>query len=121
MPVSIVTAQSFLVAAKKLLKKYASLKSDLATLEAQLLAKPDFGTTLGQNVYKVRLAIRSKGRGKSGGARVITHLETELLTDEVTQTVSLLYIYDKADTASISQRELEDLIRSLSPKSWPLP
>ena len=67
------------------------------------------------------MAIRSKGRGKSGGARVITHLETVLLTDEVTQTVSLLYIYDKADTASISQRELEDLIRSLSPKSRPLP
>ena len=52
---------------------------------------------------------------------MITHLETVLLTDEVTQTVSLLYIYDKADTASISQRELEDLIRSLSPKSRPLP
>ena len=113
MPVNIVTAPSFLVAAKKLLKKYPSLKAGLATLEAQLLAKPDSGIPLGQNAYKVRLAIRSKGRGKSGGARVITHLETVLITDEATQTVSLLYIYDKADTASISQHELEDLIRNL--------
>ena len=78
-----------------------------------MLTKPDVGTPLGQNAYKIRLAIRSKGRGKSGGARVITHLETVLLTDETTQTVSLLYIYDKADTTSISQRELEDLIRNL--------
>jgi hypothetical protein len=113
MPVNIVTAQSFLIAAKKLLKKYPSLKADLATLEAQLLAKPDSGTPLGQNAYKIRLAIQSKGRGKSGGARIITHLETLVLRDETDQTVSLLYIYDKADTASISQRELEDLIRNL--------
>ena len=113
MPVSVVTAPSFLLAARKLLKKYPSLKSDLALPETQLLAKPDAGTPLGQNAYKIRLAIRSKGRGKSGGARVITHLETVLLTDETTQTVSLLYIYDKADTASITQRELKDLIRNL--------
>jgi hypothetical protein len=113
MPISIVTARSFLAAAKKLLKKYPSLKADLAALETQLLAKPDLGTPLGQNTYKVRLAIRSKAQGKSGGARVITHLETVLLTDEAHQTVSLLYIYDKADTASISQRELEALVRNL--------
>lgn len=113
MPVKVVIAQSFLIAAKKLLKKYPSLKADLATLEAMLLAKPDSGTPLGQQAFKVRLAIRSKGRGKSGGARVITHLETVLVMDEELQTVSLLYIYDKSDTASISQRELEDLIRNL--------
>lgn len=113
MSVNVVTTQSFLIAAKKLLKKYPSLKTDLAVLETQLLAKPDTGMPLGQNAYKIRLAIRSKGRGKSGGARVITHLETVLLIDETAQTVSLLYIYDKADTASISQRELEDLIRNL--------
>jgi hypothetical protein len=47
MPVNIVTAPSFLVAAKKLLKKYPSLKADLATLEAQLLAKLDSGTPPG--------------------------------------------------------------------------
>lgn len=78
-----------------------------------LLAKPDLGTPLGQQAFKVRLAIRSKGRGKSGGARVITHLETVLMMDEELQTVSLFYIYDKSDTASISQRDLEDLIRNL--------
>lgn len=113
MPVKIVTAPSFLTAAKKLIKKYKSLKIELATLEQQLLAKPDSGTPLGQNAYKIRLAIRSKPQGKSGGARVITFLETVVLADEETQTVNLIYIYDKADTATISQKELSALIKNL--------
>ncbi|GAB3634673.1 hypothetical protein GCM10027422_02630 [Hymenobacter arcticus] len=113
MPVSIVTAPSFLTAAKKLLKTYNSLKTELAKLEQDLLAKPDLGTPLDQNAYKIRLAIRSKQQGKSGGARIITFLETVVLADEETQTVNLIYIYDKADTATISQKELSALIRHL--------
>ncbi len=113
MPVSVVTAPSFLVAAKRLLKKYKSLKTELAALETQLLARPDFGTPLGHNAYKIRLAIRSKKQGKSGGARVITFLETVVIADETTQSVSLVYIYDKADTATISTKELMALISQL--------
>ena len=33
---------------------------------------PFQGTSLGKGVRKVRMAIASKGKGKSGGARVIT-------------------------------------------------
>ena len=98
MPVSVVTAPSFLAAAKRLLKKYKSLKTELSALETQLLTKPDLGIPLGQNAYKIRVAIRSKKQGKSGGARVITFLETILLTDEELQTGNLIYIYDKADS-----------------------
>lgn len=112
-PVSVVTAPSFLVAAKKLLKKYKSLRVELAALEKLLLAKPDLGTSLGNNAYKIRLAIRSKQQGKSGGARVITYLETVVVADSATQTVNLIYIYDKADTATISQKELAALMRQL--------
>ena len=57
---------------KKLAKKYPSLKSDLQSLIEILAENPATGTNLGHNLYKIRLAISSKGKGKSGGARVIT-------------------------------------------------
>lgn len=55
-----------------LTKKYRSLKSELENLGKELSENPTSGTPLGNDVYKVRLAISSKGKGKSGGARVIT-------------------------------------------------
>ncbi len=78
------------------------------------------GTSLGHNVYKIRLRISSKGKGKSGGARVISLVETTLIgeiqvTEEET-TVNLIIIYDKADTATISEKELKELIRTFYPQ-----
>lgn len=60
---------------KKLLKKYPSLKSDLARLAADLSLNPKTGTQLSAHVYKIRLAIKSKGKGKSGGARVSSYVD----------------------------------------------
>ncbi|MES2810215.1 MAG: hypothetical protein V4619_16400 [Bacteroidota bacterium] len=103
--------------AKPLLKKYKSLGNDLAALEQQLLANPQLGTPLGSNAFKIRLKISSKGKGKSGGARVITHLETdlianvELIDEEIT--VNLISIYDKSETEAISDKELKRLIASI--------
>jgi mRNA-degrading endonuclease RelE of RelBE toxin-antitoxin system len=57
--------------AKPLLKKYASLRSELATLGEELSENPEKGTPLGNNLFKIRIAIASKGKGKRGGARVI--------------------------------------------------
>jgi len=104
------TTDNFEKAAKPLLKKYRSLKQELTQLESELIAQPDSGTSLGHNVYKVRLAIRSKGKGKSGGARVITYLELETAVDEETMTVYMLTIYDKSKMDSISQQEINRLI-----------
>jgi mRNA-degrading endonuclease RelE of RelBE toxin-antitoxin system len=59
--------------AKKLAKKYLSLKFELLALVKKLKENPDLGTAIGKNCYKIRLAIKSKGKGKSGGARVITN------------------------------------------------
>ena len=59
----------FLAEAKKLSKKYPSLKNDIASLAVELSANPVMGTPLGKNAYKIRMAITSKGKGKSGGAR----------------------------------------------------
>ena len=74
---------------------------------------PALGTSLGKDAYKIRVPIRNKGRGKSGGARVITYLETIALANDTEQTVNLIYIYDKSETASISQKELAALIKQL--------
>ena len=59
---------------------------------------------MGNNCFKIRLAISSKGRGKSGGARVITHIYIE------NETVFLLAIYDKSEQADISDKELKELL-----------
>ncbi|GHS96376.1 hypothetical protein FACS189421_01360 [Bacteroidia bacterium] len=58
--------------AKRLVKKYFSLKQEIKKLSEQLEKTPDLGSPLGNNVFKIRLAIASKGKGKRGGARVIS-------------------------------------------------
>ena len=65
---------------------------------------PIQGEALGKDCYKIRVSIKSKGRGKSGGARVITRVKV------VNQTVYLLSIYDKSEKDSISDKELNDLL-----------
>ncbi len=116
MSVTVRIAKSFITALKPLLKKYPSLKRDLLSLEKDLIVNPKTGTPLGYNAYKIRLKISSKGRGKSGGARVISLLETTLVGEvqisEDETIVNLITIYDKADTATISDKELKDIIRS---------
>ena len=56
------------------MKKFPSLKKELQALINELKEEPEKGTSIGHNCYKIRLAIASKGKGKSGGARVITHV-----------------------------------------------
>lgn len=93
--------------AKRLIKKFPSLKKELQNLISQLKIDPTKGTSIGNDCYKIRLAIASKGKGKSGGARVITHV---LFTGE---TVYLLSIYDKADIESLSDKEVVELIKKI--------
>jgi hypothetical protein len=96
------------------LKKYPSLKNDLLKLEQALIDEPKQGTSLGNNTYKIRLKIASKGKG--GGTRVISLVETVLIGEvkvkEEEITVNLLTIYDKADTANITDKDLKDLIKT---------
>lgn len=66
----IITIESFDKDLKRLVKKYASLKNEFANLLATLKENPKHGVALINNCYKIRLGIASKGRGKSGGARV---------------------------------------------------
>jgi len=89
---------------KRLAKKFPSLKAEYSALVEELEENPEKGTSLGNNCFKIRLAIASKGRGKSSGARVVTHFYIE------NDTVFLLAIYDKSEQADISDKELKDLL-----------
>ena len=93
---------------KSLLKKYRSLKQEFAELIDSLENNPEQGTPLGRDCYKIRLAIKSKGRGKSGGARVITYVRV------VNETVFLLAIYDKSEQDSISDETVRDRLDDLN-------
>lgn len=114
MNVTVRITSNFKKAIKPLLKRYASLSDDLLRLQEELKRDPRQGTPLGQNAYKIRLKISSKGKGKSGGASVISLVNATLIKhvqitgDDVT--VELLTIYDKADTDNISDKELRGLI-----------
>ena len=92
---------------KRLVKKYPSLKSEFKTLTESLEENPEQGIPIGKNCYKIRLSIASKGKGKSGGARVITHVYV------VRQIVYLLSIYDKSEQENIPNDLLEILLRQL--------
>jgi hypothetical protein len=89
---------------KRLSKKYPSLKIEISELAVSLQTEPTTGTSLGHDCYKIRLAISSKGKGKSGGARVITYFA---ITDE---RIILLSIYDKSEQSDISDKELLRLL-----------
>ena len=89
---------------KRLAKKYPSLKAEIVELITELQSNPKIGITLGNDCYKIRIAIASKGKGKSGGARIITYLaisESEIY---------LLSIYDKAEQSNIGEKELLQLL-----------
>ena len=86
---------------KKLFKKYPFLKSDLQRLIQEIESNPMSGTSLGNDFYKIRMAIASKGKSKSGSGRVITCVKV------VKETVYLAAIYDKSEKQAISDTELK--------------
>jgi mRNA-degrading endonuclease RelE of RelBE toxin-antitoxin system len=107
MSYSVIVSADFDKELKSLVKKYPSLKREYSELYQSLEINPSQGTPLGKNCYKIRIAIRSKGAGKSGGARVITHIKI------IKQTVYLLSIYDKSDQSTIADKELEARIKRI--------
>ena len=92
---------------KRLVKKFPSLKQEYGNLLDSLEKDPTQGTPLGNNCYKMRFAIASKGKGKSGGARVITYVMIDLTS------VYLLDIYDKSEQDSISDKDLKLLVKEI--------
>ena len=100
----------FLKSAKKLSKRYPSFKADLVAFKESLEKDPNQGTILAGGVRKIRMAITSRVRGKSGGARVIT---LNCIVAEQVDKIVLVSIYDKADQESISDKEIREALTSL--------
>lgn len=104
MSYSIELSANFKKEAKRLTKKYPSLKTELAVLFTELEENPTTGTSLGNDIYKIRLAIASKNKGKSGGARILSFVK-------VTETTVLLFtIYNKGEVDNLTDKEIEDLL-----------
>jgi len=117
MKVTISVTESFKRLAKPLLKKYPSLKFEMYELQNELLNNPRLGEPLGNDAYKIRLAVKSKGKGKSGGMRIISYVETVIFISNKQKSeqieVNLITIYDKSKTATLSNQEIKNLINNI--------
>ena len=105
---SVVTFPQFDKDVKRLAKKYPSIKSDLKELEAKLSINPRIGDEVVPDCYKIRLAISSKNKGKSGGARVISYVIVK------ESTVILLTIYDKSEKETVSIGMIKKMLENIN-------
>lgn len=110
MEVNIEVGPEFKRQFKRLAKKYHSLRNDLAAWKKEILEDPFQGDSLGSGVRKVRMAIADKGKGKSGGARVLT---LNVMVSEDGLNVTLLTIYDKGEISNVKDEFIEFLIKNL--------
>ena len=106
MTVKIIPSKEFDCQFKRLAKKYRSLPTYYLTFSDDLKENPFQGTDLGGGVRKIRMAIASKGKGKSGGARVLT-LNVLVSNDA---DVTLLTIYDKNEIENVSDEYISWLV-----------
>ncbi len=107
MSFEIIPTLKFIKEIKRLVKKFPSLKKEYENLISALSKHPTMGVSLGESCYKIRISIASKNKGKSGGARVITFV---IMEDEE---IYLLTVYDKSEKASITQKELKEIIKEI--------
>lgn len=106
--VEITFLEEFKRQAKAFNKKYKSFSDDFESLLNSIKDNPFQGTSLGEGVYKVRMKITSKGKGKRGGAIVLTWTVTQQ-GDNIT--VTLLAIYDKSEYSNVSDRYIKSLVK----------
>ncbi len=107
MSYKIISSGQFDKELKQLAKKFPSLKKEYEELINEIEKNPFLGTSIGKGCYKIRIAISSKGKGKSGGARVITYVYVQ------GKTVYLLSIYDKSEKENISDADLKKILSTL--------
>ena len=105
--IEVKVTKAFTKRAKPLLKKYPSLRQDLLDLQNELLKNPESGAPLGNHCFKIRLAIKSKGKGKSGGFRIVTYYIEQVGDEEV---IYLVTIYDKSEEDNITKDDLLSIV-----------
>jgi mRNA-degrading endonuclease RelE of RelBE toxin-antitoxin system len=97
MAIAVIPTDSFIKELKRISKKHNQILSDIKKLSIALKENPTMGTDLGQNIYKIRLAISGTNKGKSGGARIITCV---VLVREVIY-LSEIYLKSESDTVDV--------------------
>lgn len=108
METRIVFSQRFGKEAKRLNKRYKSFKEDLLSFKEDLIKDRLQETPLGGGLYKVRMEIKSKNKGKSGGARVITY---ETIIQKEAKEICLLTLYDKSERENITTSMLKQMLK----------
>jgi hypothetical protein len=111
MPNSVTLTPHFESRYKRFAKKFSSLETEIDALIADLTETPTLGKSLGSSLYKIRIAVKSKGKGKSGGFRIVSYLVNR--TEDNTE-IFLLTLYDKSEDSSISKETLLDMVKTLS-------
>ena len=96
---------------KRLAKKYKSLVSDLKSVLSEIQNDPDLGVDLGHGVRKVRLSISSKGKGKRGGARILSY--KRIVVNDNYIKIVLLTMYDKNEIENVSDDYIRYLINNI--------
>lgn len=110
MSFEIATTPEFESQAKALAKRHKSFKKDIKGLIETLTQNPFQGVEMSPGIRKIRMAITSKGRGKSGGARVITYT---VVAAEMSGVVYLMNVYDKSDYSTVDLSVLKTIAKSL--------
>ena len=108
--ITISVSDDFAREVKRLAKKYRSFKNDYAEFLKSIKENPLQGDEITKNIRKIRMAIKAKGKGKSGGARVITF---NILTDVENGQVVLLLLYDKEDASTVKVNVVKQLVRDM--------
>lgn len=114
MNIKIIPENEFKRQFKRLMKRYPSLKDDIRVFQDELMNNPYAGVDLGKGIRKVRMSIASKGKGKSGGARVITF---SLQANNNDLVLRLLTIYDKSEIENVRDSYLKQIIDGID-KNW---
>ena len=96
---------------KRLYKRYRSLPDDIRDFRDSLQKNPLQGAELYPGIRKIRMPITSKGRGKSGSARVIT--ANDIIVAEHEGRIALLTIYDKQDAATVNVKVIRQMAREM--------
>ena len=108
--ITISVSDDFAKEAKRLAKKYPSFKQDYKDFLVSIKNNPLQGDEITKNIRKIRMAIKAKGKGKSGGARVITF---NILTDIENGHEVFLLLYDNEDASTVNVNVVKQLVRDM--------
>ena len=92
----------------RLSKKYRSLKTEYLEFIEKIENEGVQGTALGNGIFKARFAVKSKGKGKSGGLRIISYRDVIIALEE--KVVLLIDIYDKNEFSTVDKKVLQKRI-----------